>query len=68
MRFFAICLLASLAFGEQSRVSQHGAHRMEITLERYESGSWKVSIRPWFWIRTTRFVSNSRRIFPGIYM
>jgi hypothetical protein len=42
MRFFAICLLASLAFGEQSRVSQHGAHRMEIILERYESGSWRV--------------------------
>ena len=42
MRFFAICLLASLAFGEQSRVSQHGAHRMEIVLERFESGSWKV--------------------------
>ena len=42
MRIFAICLLASLAFGEQSRVSQHGAHRMEITLERYESGSWKA--------------------------
>jgi hypothetical protein len=42
MRFFAICLLASLSFGEQSRVSQHGAHRMEIVLERFESGSWKV--------------------------
>jgi hypothetical protein len=42
MRLFAICLLTSLAFAEQSRVSQHGAHRMEITLERYESGAWKV--------------------------
>jgi uncharacterized protein DUF4384 len=42
MRFLAIFLLASLSFGEQSRVSQQGAHRMEITLERYESGSWRV--------------------------
>ena len=42
MRFLAIFVLAWLAVGEQSRVSQQGAHRMEIVLERYESGSWKT--------------------------
>lgn len=42
MRFFAVFLLAALGFAEQSRVSQQGAFRMEITLERLESGSWKV--------------------------
>lgn len=42
MRVFAVFLLAALAFAERSRVSQQGAHRMEITLERLEAGSWKV--------------------------
>lgn len=42
MRFFAGLILAALAFAEQSRVSQQGAHRMEVTLERLESGAWKM--------------------------
>ena len=42
MRFFAVFLLSALAFAEQSRVSQQGAHRMEIKLERFESGTWKA--------------------------
>lgn len=42
MRGLALLALAALAFGDQSRVSQQGAHRMEITLERYESGGWKI--------------------------
>lgn len=45
MRFFAVFFLSALVFAEQSRVSQQGAHRMEITLERLESGTWK-SIDP----------------------
>jgi hypothetical protein len=45
MRFFAVFFLSALVFAEQSRVSQQGAHRMEITLERLESGAWK-SIDP----------------------
>ena len=42
MRFFAILVFAAVAFAEQSKISQQGAHRMEITLERYESGTWKI--------------------------
>lgn len=47
MQLLAIAILgvsffAAVAAGEQSKVSQQGAHRMEITLERYESGAWKV--------------------------
>ena len=42
MRFFAVFLLLAIAFAEQSRVSQQGAHRMEIKLERFESGAWKA--------------------------
>ena len=42
MRFFAMLLFAAVAFAEQSKISQQGAHRMEITLERYESGTWKT--------------------------
>jgi hypothetical protein len=42
MRFFAAFAFAALMFAEQSKVSQQGAHRMEIILERLESGSWKV--------------------------
>ena len=45
MRFLATLALAALSVAEQSRVSQQGAHRMEVTLERLESGSWK-SIDP----------------------
>lgn len=45
MRFFVLLAFAALAAGEKSRVSQQGAHRMEITLERLESGDWK-SIDP----------------------
>ncbi len=42
MRFFAMLVFAAVAFAEQSKISQQGAHRMEITLERYESGTWKI--------------------------
>src|SRR3954452_16880581 len=42
MRLIAFFLLSALGFAEQTRVSQQGAHRMEITLERYESGGWKI--------------------------
>ena len=42
MRFFAMLAFAALAFAEQSKISQQGAHRMEITLERFESGTWKI--------------------------
>src|SRR3954452_9287872 len=42
MRLIAFFLLSALGFAEQTRVSQQGAHRMEITVERLESGSWKV--------------------------
>src|SRR3954454_17071111 len=45
MRVFWLLAVAALAAGEKSRVSQQGAHRMEITLERLESGDWK-SIDP----------------------
>jgi hypothetical protein len=44
MRFFAFMwLAAALGIAEEpSRVSQQGAHRMEITLERLDRGAWKV--------------------------
>lgn len=44
MRLFAIMWLAAAmgAADQPSRVSQQGAHRMEITLERLEQGAWKV--------------------------
>jgi hypothetical protein len=44
MRLFAVAsMVAALCFADQpSRVSQQGAHRMEITLERLEQGAWKV--------------------------
>ena len=47
MRFLASLCLGLIALGpgagaEQSRISQQGAHRMEIILERYESGTWKT--------------------------
>src|SRR5688572_11951694 len=42
MRFIAMLIFAAVAFAEQSKISQQGAHRMEITLERYESGTWKI--------------------------
>jgi hypothetical protein len=42
MRLFVLFSLAALAFAEQTRVSQKGTHRMEITLERLEEGSWKA--------------------------
>lgn len=42
MRVFLLLALSALAVAEQSKVSQQGAHRMEITLERLESGAWKV--------------------------
>jgi hypothetical protein len=51
MRFLAGLCLGLIALGpgaggaEQSKISQQGAHRMEIILERYESGTWK-SIDP----------------------
>ena len=44
MCIFAICLLASLAFGGKPPAALHtGAHRMEITLERYESAGKRSS-------------------------
>ncbi|HYI95653.1 MAG TPA: DUF4384 domain-containing protein [Bryobacteraceae bacterium] len=42
MRFFALLIFALVVFAEQSKISQQGAHRMEITLERFESGTWKI--------------------------
>jgi hypothetical protein len=42
MRFFVMLAFGAALFAEQSKVSQQGAHRMEITLERYESGTWKI--------------------------
>src|ERR687894_306219 len=44
MRVFAlVSLMAALGIADQpSRISQQGAHRMEITLERLEQGAWKV--------------------------
>src|ERR687890_457186 len=42
MRFLLLLSLAAASFAEQTRVSQQGAHRMEITLERMEAGAWKV--------------------------
>ena len=38
---FAAAMLAAPA-PAQSRTLQQGAHRMEITLERLEKGSWHV--------------------------
>lgn len=42
MRCLALFVLAALSFAGQASVSRQGAHRMEIILERLESGSWKV--------------------------
>lgn len=42
MRIFATFVLAAVALAQQSRVSNQGAHRMEVILERLESGAWKV--------------------------
>jgi hypothetical protein len=38
----ALILAGALYVSGQSRVSKQGAHRMEVTLERYEDNSWKV--------------------------
>lgn len=45
MRLLIVLSLAVLGFAEDLRVAEKGAHRMEITLERLEEGSWK-SIDP----------------------
>lgn len=42
MRLAGLLLLPVLFGAAQSRVSEQGAHRMEITLERLEGGAWKV--------------------------
>jgi Domain of unknown function (DUF4384) len=42
MRLIAVFLLAVAALSAQASVSQQGAQRMEITLERLEEGAWKV--------------------------
>ena len=39
-KLFIILLMAAAAL-PQSRVSQQGVHRMEVTLERFEDGAWK---------------------------
>src|SRR5829696_8586903 len=38
----ALALSCALLVNAQSRVSKQGAHRMEVTLERYEDHAWKV--------------------------
>ena len=38
----ALVLAGALYVSGQSRVSKQGAHRMEVTLERYEDRGWKV--------------------------
>jgi hypothetical protein len=38
----ALFIAAALYVSGQSRVSKQGAHRMEVTLERYEDRAWKV--------------------------
>jgi hypothetical protein len=38
----AIVLAGALYVSGQSRVSKQGAHRMEVTLERWEDRTWKV--------------------------
>lgn len=42
MKYLLVLSLAALGFAEDARVAQRGAHRMEITLERLEAGSWKA--------------------------
>jgi hypothetical protein len=47
MRLLTGLLAGLIALGpgigaEPSKISQQGAHRMEIILERYESGTWKI--------------------------
>ena len=42
MRILLGLLICAAAASPQSRVSTQGNHRMEITLERLESNSWKV--------------------------
>jgi hypothetical protein len=42
MHKLAVSVLLSVAAFAQSRVSQQGVHRMEVTLERLESGAWKA--------------------------
>jgi hypothetical protein len=37
-----LVLSAAIGTGGQSSVSKQGAHRMEVTLERYEDRTWKV--------------------------
>lgn len=37
-----LLLLSALCMADDKRVSQQGAHRMEVTLERLEAGSWKA--------------------------
>ena len=64
MRFFAVFLLSALAFAEQSRVSQQGAHRMEISSSVLNPGLGRPSTRPSYSIRTTGSDSNSKRISP----
>ena len=41
-RFAAVVLLSSLAAFAQSNTHSKGPHRMEITLERLQSGAWAV--------------------------
>lgn len=40
--FLAVSLASLIGLAEETRIAQRGAHRMEITLERREAGTWKA--------------------------
>jgi hypothetical protein len=62
----SVLIVASVvAARAQSRVSRQGAHRMEITLERLDNGSWKV-IEPGLILdRNDRVRFRFKANFPG---